>query len=249
MRRQLFTYLFLIVSLWVGAQESRIEVSVDSVHNSLSKYDQIFSLLSSEKTKINTIYKFNAVDWGQLQPSFSLETSLTPNLSIEPGFRLINFGVKNETGLKYLVEPSFISKYYYNFKRREKLGRETNGFSGNYFFAGFVMPFSDNYDWYSQHLENSYFLYADSPEEDHRTLYSGNLQVGYGIQRRLASIGYIDFRAGYGRSVLSNTPIAKRGNLFFKVGDEAFETRGNFFIKIDIGFGVTKKILKDLINE
>ncbi len=247
MKRHLFTYLFLVMVTLLAAQESRIVVSEDTLNQQNSKYDHLFSMISQERTKINTLLKINAVDLGQLNPNFSAETFIYSPFSIEAGLRILNFGVTNQKGIKYLIEPSLKARYYYNFKRRESLGKPTNGFSGNYFFGAYVLPFGDTQEWHTQHMETDYFLYGTKPLEGISTFYTGAVQLGYGLQRRIANFGYIDIRGGYMQTTMGNTSLSKKSNFFNNDKlDEAF--KGNLFIKIEIGFGLTTKTFRDLIE-
>jgi hypothetical protein len=75
-------------------------------------------------------------------------------------------------------------KYYHNLQRRELLGRNTNGFSGNYF----AIKLSANYTWmdfYNKH-QNS------SPNSSLKNKYYIIPGVAYGIQRRIGNIGYVE---------------------------------------------------------
>lgn len=96
-------------------------------------------------------------------------------------------------------------------------------------------------------MESRYFLYGTEPLEGITTYYTGAFQLGYGMQRRIANFGYIDIRGGYMQTAFGNTSLSKKSDFF--TNDKLADTfKGNLFIKIEIGFGVTKKAFKDLIE-
>lgn len=230
--RIIFITILLIIASTFYAQETRVIVSEDSVAQS-NEYDRLFNLLSENRTKINTLIKLNAVDWGQLSPSIIIEQRVHKNLTVEPLIRVDGFGVSQQTGLKYLITPEIRLKYYYNMGFRERQGKNINGFSGNYFVASFSSPFGDTPDLSESILNKTYFYDYDLSELEANKIHSiGMLHVGYGLQRRFMDFGYFDMAVGLNYQVY-NKYIPEHKKLLP-------------FIKIGIGFGFTPSKAKEL---
>ncbi|MFB6318029.1 hypothetical protein [Saccharicrinis sp. FJH54] len=229
--RLLITSILFMITLAATAQETRVVVSEDSSAQT-SEYDRLFNMLSGDKRQINSLFKLNAVDWGQLSPSFVFEQRIYKCLTIEPALRIDGFGVSQQNGLKYMVTPEVRLKCYHNFRFREQRGRNTNGFSGNYFMAALATPFGDTPSLLESQLNRQYFYdydLGDLPVNEIQMI--GLLQFGYGIQRRFLDIGYFDMAFGVNMQVY-NDLIPKNKLLPF--------------VKIGIGFGITPKKAKEL---
>ena len=229
--RSVITAILFIFTLAVSAQETRIVVTEDSSLQT-SEYDRLFNLLSGDKTQINSLFKLNAVDWGQLSPSFIYEQRIYKCLTVEPAVRIDGFGVSQQNGLKYMITPEVRLKCYHNFRFRELRGKNTNGFSGNYFMAAFATPFGDTPSLLESQLNRQYFYEYDLSELPVNEIQAiGLLQFGYGVQRRFLDIGYFDMAFGVNMQVY-NDLIPKNKLLPF--------------IKIGIGFGITPNKAKKL---
>lgn len=223
--------IILCFALRLEAQETRIIVSEDSTLKA-NEYDRLFNMMSENKTVITGLFKFNAVDWGQLSPSFIYEQKLLKNLSIEPSLRLDAFGSTQQDGLRYVITPELGLKYYHNTTYREVNGKNTNGFSGNYFVISYLMPFSDTPELFETMLNRQYFYdYKINTLEINKTYALGMIHFGYGIQRRFLNIGYVDCAFGVNFQT-NNIKLSYKDPLPF--------------IKIGIGFGVTPKKAKEL---
>ncbi|MFB6343933.1 hypothetical protein ACE1ET_19585 [Saccharicrinis sp. FJH62] len=229
--RSVVTAILFVIVFAASAQETRVLITEDSSLQT-SEYDRLFNLLSSDKTQINSLFKLNAVDWGQLIPSFVYEQRIYKSFTVEPGVRVDGFGVSQQNGLKYMVTPEVRLKYYHNFRFRELRGKNTNGFSGNYFMAGIAFPFGDTPSLLESQLNRQYFYEYDLSELPVNEIQAlGLLQLGYGVQRRFLDIGYFDMSFGINMQIYHDL-IPKNKLLPF--------------IKIGIGFGITPKKAKEL---
>lgn len=213
----------------ITAQEVSHRLESDSSVLKNQEYDKIFSYFIADKEEIKTLLKINAVEWGQLQPSARMEFMLTPATTLEPSIVLKASNWSFEDGLQYGLIGGFDYKVYYNKKRRERLGKSTNGFSANYFALGAYGIFTD-YQKYIENLFNQQRVKHASPLID--DFYSGfNFELKYGLQRRIGNIGYVDVQAGAGYNVFNG-----------------FKGAPYPILRIGIGFGVTSKKVKEFIK-
>jgi hypothetical protein len=225
--------ILFALSLSVFAQNDKIIVSEDSVMQ-IGEYDKLFNLLAADKQQINCLIKFNAVDWGQLSPSVVIEQRIFKGLTIEPSVRLDAYTITQQEGIGYMFTPSVGLKYYHNLSYREKKGRNTNGFSGNYLMVAALLPSGNNASILESRLNREYFTRHNYEAFTENTFYNTLLlNAGYGIQRRFIGLGYVDFSFGYSFNVYSNKlPLYKPMP----------------FVKVGIGFGLTPQKFKEIIR-
>lgn len=231
--RKLASIILFALSLSVLAQNDKIVVTEDSTMQA-GEYDKLFNLLAADKQLIRCLIKFNAVDWGQLSPSVTIEQRVLPNLSIEPTLRLDAYTVTQQEGIGFMFTPSLSVKYYHNMLYREKKGRNTNGFSGNYLHISAHLPSGNSASILETRLNREYFA------RHNYDAYNGNeffntmlINAGYGIQRRFIGLGYFDITFGYSFNVYSNKLPLFRPMPFVKAG---------------IGFGLTPQKFKEIIR-
>lgn len=139
-------------------------------------------LCESGPAETKHLWKLDLANSGLLTPQVYYEQRVFPWLSAEFGLKAgidlsgYNFdGFIDETDK--IVNTDFTLKYYYNLKRREKLGKRTSGFTGNYFFLNLYSDYT-----YKDELFGDEFYYG--------------IRAGYGLQRRLGSIGYFELLGG-----------------------------------------------------
>ncbi len=229
------TRQIILIAFWIATYTALFgQVSVektDTIPTAENNYDQMVKELVQYKTPISTLWKVNAVDWGLLHPSLVVEHVLFKNFSVEPSIVLRTFDWNMSRGFNTTIQSQVTLKYYHNTARREALGREIKGFSGNHFFAGVGLTTSDNADYYEYLLKNAK-QYRNPLTQKNWQIWQ--LYAGYGIQRRIKDVGYIEFLSG----------------MRLAAYDEAKDhTTLSPFIKINIGFGLSGKQLKQYINK
>ena len=188
-------YILFILTCSIKALTGQTDTVIvpESVQTTqMAQQDRIYRLFMEQNNQdIKRLFKFNIIALSQIAPVFSYEQKLWKCFSIETS---INMGSAFDLESRY--SPTFIArevsdygngfyvggfqmiKYYYNLKRRERLGKNTNGFSGNYFavqVAGIFMHYDHLFNY---RYENNKI----NPEFD----------LTYGMQRRIGNIGYIE---------------------------------------------------------
>lgn len=211
------------------AQNSSTVYSEDSSSIIVSEYDQMYQLLLPEKKKIYTLIKFNAVDWGLLHPSIIVEQNMNGAFNVEPIVKLAYFDWTFEEGIHYALQAGIDFKYYYNNKRRLRLGKKTNGFVGNYFALGGKATLSDSKDYLSTLMKDQNIGFEEPLTGNIFHIYSA--EAKYGIQRRIGNVGYLDVQTGF------------RYIHVLQYGQNVVP-----FLRIGIGFGLTKDKFGDLIK-
>lgn len=204
------------------SQTSSMVYSEDTTQIIESEYDRLYRLFLSDKKRIYTIIKINATDWGQLMPSIVVEQNMNHSYNFEVGMRLSAFDWSFENGINYAFTSTLDFKYYYNYKRREKRGRKTNGFSGNYFALGGALTVSDYNTFMETEMLKHNIHFASPLNPKIYNIWSADLK--YGIQRRLGAIGYIDVQAGF------------RYINYINYGENLLP-----ILRVGIGFGLTKE--------
>jgi len=183
-------------SIGADAQGTRIEYGVDTV-NSLGKYDRIYQMVSEQKVDVNTLLKFDAVQWGQIQPSFTIEHRLWHDLTIEPNITASSFGWTRDGGIDFAFNPNLEFKYYFNRARRERQGKNVIGFSADYFLIGFSYTLTDDKGFFTYQLDDNHLVFEGGVEALTDNYYSfTSWRVMYGIQRKIGNMAYADFAFG-----------------------------------------------------
>lgn len=174
------------------AQKDSIIVS-EGIKDSIDlKYDRIYKLFLQDKSHdVRHLWKVNLLQSSFVLLNLTYEQKIGKKwtnetyLGVNPYFDFYH----DYKDCKVRLEDRI--KYYYNLGRRERLGKNTIGFSGNYFAIGGLLKgdrksFSPEY--YSQRLEYITLLY-------------------YGLQRRIGNIAYFETYIGVGYPInIQNAP-------------------------------------------
>jgi hypothetical protein len=185
MIKHLIQLLLLVLSIHTGyAQSDTITVSEGTKNPADEKYDRVYKIFIQDRTKdINHLWKINLVDLGFVMPNFGFEQKLGTCWSSDSYVKL-GYDMWENDEFFSNWEVSQQLKYFYTVNRRKKLGRKTNGFSGNYF---------------------SLNIYGGEKHTPKPALHSGTIidtklfygvSLNYGLQRRIGNIGYFEASAG-----------------------------------------------------
>lgn len=226
-----FPLIILIALLTTASaygQSMRIEYGEDTTVN-VGKYDRIYQMVSEQKVNINTLWKFDAVQWGQIQPSVTVEQRLWKDISVEPNFTLSSFKWSRPEGINFALNPNLDFKYYFNRARRERLGKNVIGFSADYFSFGMSYTFTDDKVFYSNELGENYIKEPNEVvdlEGDYFSYFSWH--VMYGLQRKIGTVGYADIAGGFERNYFGEYGTSKiiptiRIKLGFALSTEQFK--------------------------
>jgi len=187
MQKILINLSLLVLSLHAFAQK-------DTISNANIKEDPHYKLyIEDQKREIKKLLKINVVGMGvfilngalevKLGDSWTWETYFKYGEEFKPSFDtssymgVTHFYSSHEMHEIWEIEQDI--KFYYNFKRREKLGKITNGFCGNYIAIRLCGS------------ERSYKI------EDYSTPFSTYaVGINYGLQRRVGKIGFVEIYAG-----------------------------------------------------
>jgi hypothetical protein len=208
------------------------------ISTSISDYDNMLRHIIPDKKEITHLYKVNLIQLARQNLNFSFEHRIKPKLSLEheATFHILNyynfysyydyttspgrsfFDQFSSKSLYYLGLSSKL-KYYHNIDSRTKRGKNTNGFSGNYFLTGFKinMAFYDTDLWYIRDdgRLSPYNSYSYAPKTSLYIMFNeidyqeslGYINFGYGIQRRIGNVGFwsIEAKAGIGTNKYFDT--------------------------------------------
>lgn len=229
MKTKLSYILFIFImaiNIQLKAQEDSIYYNYNDtcIGTTINHYDKLLKHIIPDKIEINKQFKVDLFRLSLLQPNLSFETRLKNNKTIEVetiigesqwGYyindgnkSLLNEILPDKHSIFYCTLSSDV-RHYYNFDRRNRLGKNTNGFSGNYFSTGMTlkMAFYDTDYW---HISNTGTLrYSPTIEKQnpmfssgkmHQTQSLGYLNIGYGLQRRIGNKGFYgaEFKTGVG---------------------------------------------------
>ncbi len=228
--------ILFYTSICFGQNDTKIEyVSNDTCLNiTLNEYDRLLRHIIPDKKEITHLYKIDLIQLAQQKLNFSFEHSLNKKISLEheATFHINNyyesdywkyyydseysresstfFDQFSKKSLYYLTLNSNL-KYYHNIDSRIKRGRNTNGFSGNYFSLGIKinMAFYNTDLWhihsngelqpyegyYGGPKQSPYFIFLP---DQYNMESMGYINFGYGLQRRIGNIGYWSAEAKLG---------------------------------------------------
>jgi hypothetical protein len=187
MQKILINLGFLVLSLNTFAQK-------DTISNATEKEDPHYKLyIEDQKREIKALLKINLLSVGAIFLNCALEVKLSDSWTWETYIKYgeefkSSFDTSSQFGKTHINYSGQLSgvgeieqdiKYYYNFKRREKLGKITNGFCGNY-IAIRLFGSMHTYD-------------IEGYSDDYNTYGVG---INYGIQRRIGKIGYVEIFGG-----------------------------------------------------
>lgn len=192
----LFLALPLLTVTSVMAQSSTLGYGIDSTSN-VGKYDRIYQVVSEQKVDVNTLIKFDAVQWGQIQPSLTIEQRLWRDLIIEPNLTMSSFEWARDEGINFALNPNLDLKYYYNRARRERLGKNVLGFSADYFLVGLSYTLTDDKVYFNYELGEHYMGYEGGAEGLVEDFYRyASWRIMYGVQRKIGNMAYADLAIG-----------------------------------------------------
>ncbi len=192
---------------------------------SVNAYNQLLRYFIIDKTEINKLYKLDVFQLSLGRANFAYEQKISKRQSFELSTEVYQMVSAQNTKKYYPLFNSDKDKnfrvqylslecdyhYYYNINHRLKKGKNTNGFSANYFTLGFASHFwfyqADFYhisydgillpnDWFSSGSGYGFFF-----EETNKYRPKNNIilvKPGFGFQRKIGSIGYFDFQIKYG---------------------------------------------------
>lgn len=195
------TYLITLLCLALFsfealAQGTRIEYGEDSTSN-IGKYDRIYQMVSEQKVDVSTLIKFDAVQWGQIQPSVTVERRLWQDFTMEPNLTMSSLHWSRDGGINFALNPNLEFKYYFNRARRERLGKNVLGFSADYFLVGFSYTLTDDEVFFAYQLGEKYIIEEGDVVDLTSDYYSfTSWRVMYGLQRKIGNMAYADFAFG-----------------------------------------------------
>ncbi len=191
MKNFLLLILFIYTAINATAQADTIVIIKTDTVFVQEKHDLMYkSFVENRGEGTNHLWKINLIDVGLLRLNVGYEHRLGKSWSVE-GY--LSYGEKAELYRRSQGAFGFVSgnrlefeqifKYYYNLNRREKLGKKSYGFRGNYFATSF---------WFEGFEDNTICTDStDAPQVERK-----NLGIKYGIQRRIGNLGYIEFYVG-----------------------------------------------------
>ncbi len=193
--KKLIIVLFLVMAgmQYSRSQSDTILVSEEQVNRSDEKYDRVYKLFIEDRDReIKHLWKLNLLQLTLIQPNVGFEQRIGQKFSSET-YILIGFPNHWQSGylggyayqyFNLLVTQQL--RFYYNYSRRENLGKITNGFSGNYFAC-------ELHSGYGRYIDNSIFDTSFGISENQ---FGYGFGFYYGLQRRIGNIGYFDCFAG-----------------------------------------------------
>lgn len=167
-------------------------------------------MVASERVLQNTQLKFDAVQWGQVHPSFTVEQRLWRDLVVEPNLLLSSFNWSKDGGINFAFTPNVSLKYFFNRAYRERKGANVVGFSSDYIAVGFSYTMTDDKSFFDYELEEKYVKELEHPvllEDDF--YYYHSWYVLYGIQRKISKMAYADVSGGFEKTYFGSFGSSK----------------------------------------
>ncbi|MGD2033416.1 MAG: hypothetical protein PVF73_00050 [Bacteroidales bacterium] len=143
------------------------------------------SFLQGREKEVKHLWKLNLTDLVLVKPNIGLEWKIGRSFSSDTylayGFDFYPSFFEGSGGTAADIRQQF--KYYYNFKRRERMGKRVNGFSGNY--VSVILFGNNSIDGYEIVNQGNNISVSS---------YRINYGIGlrYGLQRRIGNMGYIE---------------------------------------------------------
>jgi uncharacterized protein YcfL len=178
----------LIVDCRSQQETSRVYQRCDSTDLACNRVYQLF--IAERHKEINHLWKFNLISFGYESTSIAFEQKIGRSFSFETQMKGGFTDYQAWKSLDFKLTQDF--RYYYNLNRRARLGKRTNGFSGNYFSIGV---------FYDNAFTSSELISFDRYWIDKNGL---GLDVLYGLQRRIGNIGFVDVSLGLQAIKLAN---------------------------------------------
>jgi hypothetical protein len=189
--------IFLLFVSFYNSFSQTDSVSINKIDSLMvpEKKDFMYkAFVENRGAETSHLWKMNLVDLALFQLNCGYEHRLTKKISVEGYLR---FGEGNSIQIisgnrpntsdrhssKETIEVEQLFKYYTNLNRRERYGKKTNGFSGNYFATSILYK-----NFFDQTID------TDSSHSDQIT--NINLGIKYGLQRRIGNLGYIELYLG-----------------------------------------------------
>lgn len=187
---------FASIGIETVGQNTHIKYGEDTVSN-VGKYDRIYQMVSEQKIDVNTLIKFDAVQWGQIHPSITVEQRIWKDFTIEPNITFSALEWTQDEGYNFALNPNLDFKYYFNRKHREQLGKNVIGFSADYLLVGFSYTLTDNISVFNNSLEKGHIDLGDGLTvlEDDFYKYT-SWRIMYGLQRKIGNMAYADVAFG-----------------------------------------------------
>jgi hypothetical protein len=189
-KKILFIVALCLISTIIFCQNDTSQTHANNIDSLFVKYDRIYRLfLEQNNQEVKHLFKINFIGLNQLAPIFAFEQKLGKNFSFETSVGLGStskldqfstiYGFKDRSILEYgfYVSVYEMIKYYYNFNRRQRLGKIINGFSGNFLAVQLGGIYIHDEIFYQRKIDHELLLEID---------------LTYGIQRRIGNIGYIE---------------------------------------------------------
>ena len=181
----LLTQLLIYVNLIDAQTDTIYIVKTDTVFATV-RQDRLYRFFVENRgTETNHLWKINLAEIGVVKANIGYEHRLGKAWSVE-GYLSIGSNGYLEFG-QYKTPASFeaeqLFKYYYNLNRRARLGKKTNGFSGNYIATSLCYT-NDRIQVDINNMSRT------------QVVNSYNIGLKYGLQRRIGNFGYIDLFAG-----------------------------------------------------
>lgn len=178
------------------AQSTRVVYGTDS--SAVGKYDRLYQMVASERVLQNTQLKFDAVQWGQVHPSFTVEQRVWKDLIVEPNLLLSSFDWSTDGGINFAFTPNVTLKYFFNRAYRERKGASVVGFSADYIAVGLSYTMTDDKSFFDYELEEKHVKQPQdiiNLEDDF--FYYRSWYFLYGIQRKISKMAYADVSGGF----------------------------------------------------
>lgn len=191
---------------WAQIETLEYAHSADTcVPANVNDYNRLIKYFMAEKEDVKQLYKINMMQlpYFRLNPAF--ETRLGDNSSIQFEFNTgIAANTFNSPNCLFFF-PEINIKHFHNYKSRQQLGKNTNGFSGNYITYGIEANLYNSFGSYTvandgSHID-SWRNYTPISEDDFSIVFRNSkytpnenafaFKLGYGLQRRIGNIGYI----------------------------------------------------------
>jgi hypothetical protein len=238
MRKTLLTLLICFNVIYAFSQQDTVTVSTAEPDSVDVKYDRLYKLfLEENKQEIEHLLKVDLLAFALYSPNLSFEQKLSRKFSCETGLNfsyyvnseLLSRYVYNMYIRQYDFHYFFIGgyekiKYYYNLNRRQQIGKNINGFAGNYFALSFNPSFSRLKSNYNYVYHNDTTSVLDGIHQS----FTYSIGVVYGLQRRIGNIGYIEpsfsfnvapYSSAYNpQSVFYNESVSYYFNIHVQVG-------------------------------
>jgi hypothetical protein len=190
--RPILSIFIFFVALSIQAQNDTVYILKSDTVYVVGKQDRRYNFFVENRgVESNHLWKSNMVDIGLLKLNVGYEHRFWNTWSTDT-YLSFNYGgdfyrdstsIRLKLGMDMELVFEQQIKYYYNKKRRENLGKRTDGLRGNYLSASF---------FYREFEDSSY----DTDTTTAGAVKSFNMGVKYGLQRRIANLGYIEFYAG-----------------------------------------------------